>query len=129
MYASSAYTTSSPSLADLSEVQYLLKYAKYLGPSWFRRVLTNLVPSPTVQRLKKAVDDVEAESKKILSSKRAGLKAGDKEIAHDISEKKDIMSILRAYFTINRESYERRTNSLRSSSKYDRVRNRTTSRR
>ena len=119
----------SPSLADLSEVQYLLKYAKYLGPSWFRRVLTSLVPSPTVQRLKKAVDDVEAESKKILSSKRAGLKAGDKEIAHDISEKKDIMSILRAYFTINRESYEHRTNSLRSSSKYDRVRNRTTSRR
>ena len=49
----------SPSLADLSEVQYLLKYAKYLGPSWFRRVLTSLVPSPTVQRLKKAVDDVE----------------------------------------------------------------------
>ena len=114
----------SPSLADLSEVQYLLKYAKYLGPSWFRRVLTSLVPSPTVQRLKKAVDDVEAESKKILSSKRAGLKAGDKEIAHDISEKKDIMSILRSYSTL---FAARRTNIglmvSSSSSEHDCIRN------
>ena len=87
----------SPSIADLSEFQYLLKYVKYLGPSWFKRFLARLIPSGTVQRLRKAVDDVEAESMKILAEKRAGLQGGDKEIAHGISEKKDVMSILRTY--------------------------------
>lgn len=87
----------SPSIADLSEYQYFFKYVKYLGPSWVKRFLSGLVPSGTAQRLRKAVYDVEAESMKILAEKRTGLRAGDNEIAHGISEKKDVMSILRGY--------------------------------
>ncbi|KAK7681425.1 hypothetical protein QCA50_015517 [Cerrena zonata] len=83
-----------PAIADLSEVQYLFEYVKYLGPTWFKRLLARLTPSPTVQRLRKAVSDVEAESKKILSEKRAGLQAGDEDTVHNLSEKKDVMSIL-----------------------------------
>ena len=57
----------------------------------------SLVVEKNILRLQVAVDDVEAESMKILAEKRAGLQGGDKEIAHGISEKKDVMSILRTY--------------------------------
>lgn len=50
-----------------------------------------------MQRLRKAIFDVEAESKKILAEKRAGLKAGDEDVVNEISEKKDVMTILRTY--------------------------------
>ncbi|KAK7682256.1 hypothetical protein QCA50_014843 [Cerrena zonata] len=84
-----------PATADLSELQFLFEYFKYLGPSWFKRILARLVPSATAQRLRRAIDDVEAESKKILTEKRAGLEAGNKDVVHEFSEKKDVMSILR----------------------------------
>ena len=85
----------SPALADLDALQYLLEYAKYLGPSWFKQLLARIIPSPAAQRLRKSVIDIDTESKKILSDKRAGLKAGDKDIVHEFAEKKDVMSILR----------------------------------
>lgn len=56
------------------------------------------MPSPTAQKLREAIDDIEAESKRILTGKRAGLEAGDKDVVHEFSEKKDVMSILRMYF-------------------------------
>ena len=67
---------------------------KYLGPSWFKQLLARLIPDPAVQRLRKAVFDVEAESKKILREKRAAIEAGDEQLALQISEGKDLMSIL-----------------------------------
>ncbi|KAK7682246.1 hypothetical protein QCA50_014833 [Cerrena zonata] len=83
-----------PSIADLSELQFLFQYVKYLGPSWVKQTLVRLTPSPTIQRLRKAIYDVEAESKKILAGKRAGLKAGDEETVNEFTEKRDVMSIL-----------------------------------
>ena len=59
--------------------------------------MVRLVPSETVQTIRKATEDIEAESIKILAEKRSQLRAGDKEIAYGISEKKDLMSVLRAY--------------------------------
>lgn len=88
----------SPSIADLSELQFFFQYVKYLGPSWVKQTLARLAPSPTIQRLRKAVHDVEAESKKILAGKRAGLKAGDEETVNEFTEKRDVMSILRMSF-------------------------------
>ena len=92
-----AHRLYSPAIAELSAFQYFSKYIKYLGPSWFRRFLVRLVPSETVQTIRKATEDIEAESIKILAEKRSQLRAGDKEIAYGISEKKDLMSVLRTH--------------------------------
>lgn len=67
---------------------------KYLGPSWFKQLLARLVPDPAIQRLRKAIFDVEAESKKILLEKRTAIGAGDEQLALKLSEGKDLMSIL-----------------------------------
>ena len=88
------YCDYSPSLTDLSAGQFFIGYAKYLGPAWFRKFLAEIVPSESIQRIRKASIDIEAESQRILADKRAGLKSGDKSIMTEFSEKKDIMSIL-----------------------------------
>ena len=75
---------------------------KYLGPSWFKRLLVRLIPDPTIQRLRKAVFDVEAESKKILREKRTAIEAGDEQLALQLSEGKDLMSILCTYLRTDR---------------------------
>lgn len=86
-----------PALGDLSAPQFLFEYAKSLGPSLVKWLLARLAPSARVQKFRKAAVDIETESNVILAQKRAGLKAGDQDIVNGISEKKDVMSIMRKH--------------------------------
>ena len=65
---------------------------KYLGPSWFKRLLVRLIPDPTIRRLRKAIFDIEAESRSIVLEKVVAMKE------HENAEGEDLMSILRMLF-------------------------------
>ena len=68
---------------------------KYLGLSWFKRLL-GLLPDPTIQRLRKAIFDIEAESRNIVLKKAVAMK--DIRQDHANAEGEDLMSILRMLF-------------------------------
>ena len=58
----------------------LLKYAKLLGPSWFRNAIAEIIPVPTINRMKRLITAVETESSRILEEKKAALKAGNAKV-------------------------------------------------
>lgn len=53
------------------------------------------VPSRRVQRLKDIADILDENAKRILHEKRVALEAGDAAVQEEVSNGKDIMSILR----------------------------------
>ena len=69
---------------------------KYLGPSWFKRLLVRLIPDPTIQRLRKAIFDIEEESRSIVLEKAVVMKDICRD--HENAEGEDLMSILRMLF-------------------------------
>ena len=69
---------------------------KHPGPSWFKRLLVRLIPDPTIQRLRKAIFDIEAESRNIVLEKAVAMKGICQD--HENAEGEDLMSILRMLF-------------------------------
>ena len=68
---------------------------KYLGLSWFKRLL-GLLPDPTIQHLRKARFDIEEESRSIVLEKAVAMKGICQD--HDNAEGEDLMNILRMLF-------------------------------
>lgn len=95
----------SPALNDLEALLFFAHYIKYLGP--LKPLVAKLVPSPRVQRARKAANDIDHESKVILAAKRAGLEAGDKDVTLEFTEKKDVMSILRMYLLPSHQNFRK----------------------
>ncbi|KAK7691817.1 hypothetical protein QCA50_005220 [Cerrena zonata] len=81
-----------PTLFEFSDIQFLFKYIKKLGPARFRSFLADIVPIPKINRLRKLTLKLETESLKILAAKKAALYE-DKPTGKP-NEGKDIMSIL-----------------------------------
>ena len=64
---------------------------KGLGSQWIRRWLIENFPHKTAQDLRKVVDILHGTSTRIVEEKKAAMRSGQ------LSEAKDIMSILREY--------------------------------
>ena len=75
----------------------LSPFYRYLGPAWFRRLLTYVVPDPYFQRLKTLADAVDASSRNIFETKKAALLRGEESVKAQMNHGKDIMSILCVY--------------------------------
>ena len=69
-------------------------YISYFGPAWFRRLLVDLAPLQTIQRLKYIVDTMHKRSLEIYHAKKAAIENGDTELLNAVGEGKDIMSVL-----------------------------------
>ncbi|KAH9857496.1 cytochrome P450 [Lenzites betulinus] len=65
-----------------------------LGTSWFRRKVVDMWPSKHVQRLAQITDSLHECSVRIYNEKKAALESGDDELKRQVSEGKDIMSVL-----------------------------------
>lgn len=85
---------SSAVLFQLSLYRMWLPYLKKLGPKWFRRWLVDMIPNEQVKRLKEIVDILDVNTRRIFFGKMAALEAGDAAVKEQVSNGKDIMSIL-----------------------------------
>ncbi|KAI0754104.1 cytochrome P450 [Daedaleopsis nitida] len=93
-----------PSFAEVLWARVAAPYVKYMGPAWFRRILVDLIPIPSIQRVKTVNDIVFDHAKRIIAEKKAALKRGDQELLHMVGEGKDIISImLRANMSASEE--------------------------
>lgn len=88
--------TYSPSFEDLQWARFLFPYLPYLGPSWFRRAILDLIPSKKIQKVKDIIDLVSKQSEDLVNAKKAALGKGEEDVMHQVGEGKDVMSILRA---------------------------------
>lgn len=64
-------------------------------PAWLRRAVVNVLPLKNVRKMCKIVDIMDKTAGAVLNAKRAALEAGDEELAKQVGEGKDIISILR----------------------------------
>ena len=73
---------------------YVLPKVYNLGPAWLRRVVVNLIPSPTMHTLRDMTDLMWNTCNEIYSQKVAALQAGDAEAEKQVGGGKDILSLL-----------------------------------
>ncbi|KAH9857497.1 cytochrome P450 [Lenzites betulinus] len=65
-----------------------------IGTPWLRRKVVEMLPSKSVQRLVQITDSLHECSVRIYNEKKAALESGDEELKRQVSEDKDIMSVL-----------------------------------
>ena len=90
-----------PSLNDLPWLRVVAPYLTYLGPTWLRRLLLNLVPISGVQRLRFLTENISERAEEIYRAKKAAIEEGDTQLMHAVGEGKDVMSILRELIVLH----------------------------
>ncbi|RDX41924.1 cytochrome P450 [Lentinus brumalis] len=60
----------------------------------FRRRVVEMLPFKSAQHVREIIDDLHATSRSVYNAKRSALTGGDEKTKHDVSEGKDIMSVL-----------------------------------
>ena len=90
-----------PSLNDLPWLRVVAPYLFYFGPAWLRRLLLNLVPIPSVQRLRFLTENISERAEEIYRAKKAAIEEGDTQLMHAVGEGKDVMSILRELIVLH----------------------------
>ncbi|KAI5895540.1 cytochrome P450 [Schizophyllum commune H4-8] len=73
---------------------YVLPEVYKLGPAWFRRAVVNFVPWRSLHDIRDKVNLIWNSSKEVYTQKKAALLAGDAAVSQQISQGKDIMSLL-----------------------------------
>lgn len=73
---------------------FLAPYHRYLGPTWFKRLLADYAPNPHLRTLKQLSDTMDAHSRRIFRAKKEALFKGDEAVSEQVGLGKDIMSIL-----------------------------------
>ncbi|CCM06148.1 uncharacterized protein FIBRA_09621 [Fibroporia radiculosa] len=83
-----------PSLQPLNTFIHLVPLVANIGPAWFRRSVTSLIPSRQLQRVRTIVDTMSAKSSEIFTLKKAAIREGSESLVQQVGEGKDIMSLL-----------------------------------
>ncbi|KAL4249739.1 Cytochrome P450 superfamily protein [Abortiporus biennis] len=83
-----------PTVFQVQLLRYHFHYFTKLGPASFRRRLVEIIPHPLIQKIKDIVDTMQLHSTKIFDGKKQALKAGDEAVVEQISQGKDVMSVL-----------------------------------
>ncbi|KAI0058905.1 cytochrome P450 [Artomyces pyxidatus] len=95
-------------MPTISSINFLLRLAPQASfwPSWLLRLGGTLLPSPMLHRMMSIADIIQKYSVQILKDKNALLAGGDDEFTHQLSEGKDIISVLmRANMTASGEDW------------------------
>ncbi|KAJ3475171.1 hypothetical protein NLI96_g12013 [Meripilus lineatus] len=83
-----------PALFALAPFRTTLHYLKAMGPASFRRRVVDILPIPSLKRLKTIAEVLESQSREIFHAKKAALAQGEDAVVRQVGEGKDIMSIL-----------------------------------
>ncbi|KAL1947205.1 hypothetical protein VTO73DRAFT_14166 [Trametes versicolor] len=83
-----------PVIQQLEVFGPLLPLLLKMGPAWFRRKLVDLVPFAPARRMAQISDVMHERSTQIYEEKKAALEAGDEALKEQVSEGKDIISVL-----------------------------------
>ncbi|KAI0648480.1 cytochrome P450 [Trametes meyenii] len=84
-----------PVLASLGlPVRQSLPYLIKIGPAWFRRKVTQLIPYKPAHRMREISDIIDARSTEIINAKKAAIQQGDEALKQQVGEGKDIISVL-----------------------------------
>ncbi|KAL5479084.1 hypothetical protein ACEPAI_2372 [Sanghuangporus weigelae] len=83
-----------PTLFRLSILRQFLPFLSSIGPAWLRRAIVRILPIKRVQRLREIVNVMDKTVRAIYAEKCSSLKAGDSAVQAEVSEGKDITSIL-----------------------------------
>ncbi|KAL5520217.1 hypothetical protein ACEPAG_9430 [Sanghuangporus baumii] len=83
-----------PTLFRLSILRQFLPFFSSFGPAWLRRVIVSILPIKRVQRLREIVTVMDKTVRAIYAEKCSRLKAGDSAVQAQLSEGRDITSIL-----------------------------------
>lgn len=83
---------------------YILPWAINIGPPRFRRFLVNALPWRNLHKARDTVDFMYATSMDIFNEKKRALQDGDTTLSHEVSEGKDIISILSTLTSMLRNS-------------------------
>ncbi|KAL5496136.1 hypothetical protein ACEPAH_3053 [Sanghuangporus vaninii] len=83
-----------PTLFRLSILRQFLPFFSSIGPAWLRRVIVRILPIKRVQRLREIVTVMDKTVRVIYAEKCSRLKAGDSAVRAQMSEGRDITSIL-----------------------------------
>ncbi|KAJ7745984.1 cytochrome P450 [Mycena metata] len=75
-------------------VNYILPWASQIGSPKFQRVIVNMVPWKNLHTGRDVTDMMYSTAVHIYNTKKAALKAGDAAVSQQISQGKDIISIL-----------------------------------
>ncbi|KAL1716274.1 cytochrome P450 [Schizophyllum commune] len=73
---------------------YVLPEVYKLGPAWFRRAVVDFIPWRSLHDIRDKVDLIWNSSKEVYTQKKAALLAGNEAVSQQISQGKDIMSLL-----------------------------------
>lgn len=60
----------------------------------FRRRVVEMLPFKSAQHVREIIDDLYATSQSVYHAKKSALTGGDEKLKHDVSEGRDIMSVL-----------------------------------
>ena len=63
----------------------------------FRRQVVEKIPFKSAQHVREIIDDLYATSQLVFNAKKSALTGGDEKMKHDVSEGRDIMSVLCEY--------------------------------
>ena len=63
----------------------------------FRRRVVEWIPFKSAQHVREIIDDLYATSQLVFNAKKSALTGGDEKMKHDVSEGRDIMSVLCEY--------------------------------
>ena len=63
----------------------------------FRRRVVERIPFESAQHVREIIDDLYATSQLVFNAKKSALTGGDEKMKHDVSEGRDIMSVLCEY--------------------------------
>ncbi|KAI0789219.1 cytochrome P450 [Abortiporus biennis] len=83
-----------PTVFQLQLIRFTFNYFTRLGSASFRRRLVELMPHPLIQKIKDIIDTMHFHAVDILNSKKQALKSGDEAVSDQLSQGKDIISVL-----------------------------------
>lgn len=83
-----------PTVFALHFWRVLLPYVSAVVPAWVCRAAAPFLPHAAMQKLRRVVGAMDAHSRRIFEMKKGLLEKGDAAVVHQVSEGRDILSIL-----------------------------------
>ncbi|KAI0760700.1 cytochrome P450 [Fomes fomentarius] len=90
----SAIKAMGPTMAKVNHLRRIMPYLPESGSIQTRRTIMGMVPHAGIRQMKAIIDTLHRRSSEIYAAKKRALEQGDQELAMQIGEGKDIMSIL-----------------------------------
>lgn len=86
-------------LAQVRGLHQYIPLSEAIVPARWRRTVAELIPAPPLKRIMHIVDTLGTRSTEIFQAKKKALLAGDEALKEQVGEGKDLISVLRMFFS------------------------------